>query len=202
VARLRKLRREHGDSGSTLVELLIAMILMGIVSAFVTAAMVDTHKLVRNVDDESQGLADVRNASERLARDLRDARGVLCNPSGTPQALITADPTCAYHLQLWIDYNADYVQESNEVVTWQLVPGAVSGQYNFTRTVNGASQIEAHTIVQQVAFTYDYPPGATTPAPGAAHTTTVNVNMTYDAVLAGGTKSRTVSFSGRLRNVS
>ena len=40
------------------------------------------------------------------------------------------------------------------------------------------------------------------PAPGAAHTTQVIVGMGYDAVLNSGTVTKTVSFTGRLRNVS
>jgi hypothetical protein len=187
----------------TLVELSITILLLGAISAFVGTAVVGTHQMFRIGDDQTRGLEQVKTANERLARDIRDARAVLCNPAGTPSALATADPTCKYHLQVWIDYNSDYAQESNEIVGWQLVPSAKGGHYNLVRTLGGTSQIEASAIVQQVAFTYDVQPGSTIPAPGATTTNLVNVNMTYDALYTSGkTSNRTVSFSARLRNVS
>lgn len=196
-------RRLHGDGGVTLVETLIVMILLAIVSTLVTRAVIDSHKVVRIVDDQTQGLADVRVASERLGRDIREARSVVCNPAGTPSALATADPSCQYHLQLWIDYNSDYAQQADETVTWSLDSSSRPGQYDMVRTVGSAAGVvQARTIVVQVAFSYDVAPLATAPPPGAPHTSVVRVNMTYDANLRSGTQNKTVSFTGRLRNVS
>ena len=201
--RIRKLFEDQ--RGVTLVELMIAMILFAAVGAFTTAAVVGSHQMVRATDDETQGLQDVRVAAERLVRDIRDARSVVCNPTGTDPALVAADPNCVYHLQLWIDYNSNYVQDPGETVTWKLRPvtaadGTPTGHYDLVRTVGGMEQIEAHTIVQQVAFSYDVQPGSTQPAPSAAHTTTVKVDMTYDPLLNNGTGAKTTTFSGRLRN--
>jgi prepilin-type N-terminal cleavage/methylation domain-containing protein len=190
------------DRGVTLVETLVAMILIAVVGTIVLRAVIDSNKLVRITNDQSQGLADVRVATERLSRDVRNARSVLCNPTGTPSALL-ADTACAYHLQLWVDYNSDYVQQTSETVTWNLRTGASAGQYDLVRTVQGGAEVvEARTIVQNVAFTYDLAPGSTAPAPGAAHTSEVNVNMFYDAQVSGGTSTKTVSVTARLRNVS
>lgn len=199
--------RAGSDSGMTLVELSVTVLLMGVIAAFVGTAVVGTHKMFRIGDDQTRGLEQVKVANERLARDIRDARAVLCNPTGTDPALVAADPTCKYHLQLWADYNSDYVQQADETVTWQLqkvmVNGTWNNHYNLVRTVNGSSQVEASAIVQQVAFTYDLQPGATVPAPGATSTNLVNVDMTYDALYTDGDKSnRTTTFSARLRNVS
>lgn len=195
--------RIRGDHGVTLVETLIVMVLLAIVSTLVTRAVIDSHKVVRIVEDQASGLADVRLASERLGRDLREARSVLCNPTGTDPALITADPTCQDHLQLWVDYNSDYVQQVSETVTWRLVPSARPNQFDVARSVGaGASVVQARSIVDRVAFAYDYAPSSTPPAPGAAHTRVVNVDMTYDSNTRSGTSDKTVSFSGRLRNVS
>lgn len=195
--------RRHDDRGVTLVETLIAMILLVIVSTLVTRAVIDSHRVVRIVEDQTQGLADVRVASERLNRDIREARSVVCNPSGTPAALVTADPTCQYHLQLWIDYNSDYAQQVNETVTWSLDDSVRPGQFDMVRTVGaGTGVVQARTIVVQVAFAYDFQPSATAPPPGAPHTSVVRVNMTYDSNLKSGTQNKTVSFTGRLRNVS
>lgn len=195
-------RRRPDDRGVTLVETLVAMVLIGVIGSIVLRAVIDSNKLVRVTNDQSQGLSDVKVATERLSRDVRNARSVLCNPTGTPAALL-ADTDCAYHLQLWIDYNSDYVQQLSETVTWNLRAGATSGQYDLVRKVQGGDDVvEARTIVRNVAFTYDVQPGSTAPAPGSAHTTSVNVNMFYDAQLNSGTTTKTVSVTARLRNVS
>lgn len=196
-------RRLRGDRGVTLVETLIVMVLLVIVSSLVTRAVIDSHKVVRIVDDQATGLADVRVASERLGRDIREARSVVCNPAGTAAPVATADPACQFHLQLWIDYDSDYVQQAAETVTWQLLASARPGQFDLARAVgSGPGVVQARSIVVQVAFSYDLQPTASAPAPGAAHTKVVNVDMTYDSNTRSGTSNKTVSFSGRLRNVS
>ena len=198
---IRRLRGD--DQGVTLVELSIAVMLIGVIGAFVAGAVVGAQKIIRSGDDQTRGMEQVRTAAERLARDIRDARGVLCNPAGTDAAVAAADPSCTYHLQVWIDYNSDYVQESNETVTWQLKTGSMAGHYSLVRSAGGSTQVEASAIVKQVAFSYDYPPASTVSAPGATQTKLVNVNMTYDALYGlGKTSNRTIVFSGRLRNVS
>jgi len=198
---IRRLRRE--DEGVTLVELSIAIMLIAVIGSFVAGAVLGAQKIIRTGDDQTRGLEQVRAAAERLARDIRDARGVLCNPTGTDAAVAAADPSCTYHLQVWIDYNSDYVQESNETVTWQLKTGTAAGHYSLVRTAGGSTMVEASAIVKQVAFSYDYPPASAVSAPGATQTKLVNVNMTYDALYGlGKTSNRTIVFSGRLRNVS
>jgi prepilin-type N-terminal cleavage/methylation domain-containing protein len=198
---ISRLRRD--DAGVTLVELSIAMVLVAVIGMVVSGAVVGAQKIIRSGDDQTRGLEQVRTAAERLARDIRDARGVLCNPTGTDPAMAAADPTCTYHLQVWIDYNSDYVQESNETVTWVLKTGVTPGHYSLVRTAGGTTQVEASAIVKQVAFSYDYPPASAVAAPGATQTKLVNVNMTYDALYGlGKTSNRTIVFSGRLRNVS
>lgn len=195
--------RPSADAGVSLVETLIVMLLLSIVGTLVTRAVIDTHQIVRLTDDQTQGLADVRIASERLGRDVRQARSVLCNPAGTDTALATADPNCLYHLQLWIDYNSDYAQQAAETVTWRLDPSVNVGQFDLVRAVgSGTGTVQSRVIVTQVAFGYDLQPGAVPPAPGSPHTSTVNVDMTYDAVRGSGTSNKTVSFTARLRNVS
>src|SRR5438067_11371440 len=103
---MRLLRRLRHDGGMTLVELMVSMLLMGIVGSLVTAGVVNVVNGLRHTDNENQGLSDVRNVAERIARDVRDARGVY---SGATQS----------QLQIWIDYNSDYrIENSTELVTW------------------------------------------------------------------------------------
>lgn len=195
--------RPRDDGGLTLVELLVAMMLFAIIGTLTLTAFINTQHDYRVAGDQAQGLSDVKVAAERLARDIRDARAVVCDGAAS-------DPTCMRHLQLWIDYNSDYVQESDEIVTWQLVPETAgagvcgpTGHCELQRVVGGTTAVEARTIVTNVAFTYDVPPTTSFAPPiGQPHTTLVNVDMTYNAMTNGGNQPKQVSFSGRLRNVS
>jgi prepilin-type N-terminal cleavage/methylation domain-containing protein len=195
IARLLR-RRGPSESGVTLVELLVSIALMSVVSSLVTAGIVASNRVLRNNDDESRGLADVRKVSERLGRDLRESRSVVCDGAVT-------DPTCQRHLQLWIDDNSDYKQQSSETITWQLQPASADpSHFNMIRSsATGTTAVEARTIVSNVAFTYDYPPGAVAPGATALHTKVVNVDITYDAVVGQSTGQRSITFSERLRNV-
>jgi len=200
---IARYRERRSEAGVTLVELSVTILLLGVVSLFVSGALIGAEKIFRVGDDQTRGLEQVKVGAERLSRDIRDARAVLCNPAGTPAALAASDPNCTFHLQLWVDYNSDYVQQASETVTWQLQPSSSPGHFNMVRTVNGSSMVEAGAMVRQVAFGYDIAPTSSTPPPGAQQTHVVNVNMTYDALYGSGKSSnRTVSFSDRLRNVS
>src|SRR6478609_1899240 len=114
------------DAGMTLVETLVSITLMSVIGAIVLAATVATHRTMRASDDETRGQEDVAVVVDRLSRDIRDARGVVCDGAA-------ADPTCARHLQLWIDYNSDYKQDATETITWKLRPGADGVHYDMVR---------------------------------------------------------------------
>jgi len=201
----RAVRRPHArfgakgakgdDAGVTLVETLVAMVLTMVVGGIVLAATVSTHKSLRVSDDETRGQEDVAVVVDRLARDIRDARGVVCDGAAD-------DPTCITHLQLWSDYNSNYKQDTGETISWKLRKAADGEHYDMLRTTDtGASQVEARTIVRNVAFTYDVPPTASQPAPGETTTKTVTVTMYYDAMTSSGSATRTVTFATMLRNV-
>src|SRR5205823_4769595 len=100
--------RASDDSGVTLVELLVSMMLMAIVSSIVMVATIDSHRIYRSDDDESRGLTDTKTVVERLGRDIRDARGV---DAGATDSQLT----------LWIDSNSNYRRETTEIVTWRIV---------------------------------------------------------------------------------
>ncbi len=190
--------RARQDDGMTLMELLVTIVLMGIISAIVLTAMVSSRRSVTATEDESRGLADVKTVAERLDRDIRDARGVVCD--GAPLADGTADPNCNSHLQLWIDSNSNYKRDSGETVTWSLQPMADAHHFKVIREVgSGTSTVEATSLVVKFAFSYDVQP---TDAYTSTPTRIVNTGMTYDALYGTGTASRTLTFSTRLRNVS
>lgn len=187
--------RLRDDRGMTLVELLVSMVLISIVGVVITTGYMSTLRGIRYDDDEAQGLSDVRKVVERLGRDVRQARSIDAG----------AD---ASQLALWIDYDSDYKKDTNEVVTWRLQAGAEAGHYDVVRSVPGGAEYrQATTLVSQIAFQYfDSAAGSPTTLPltsgTAATVRLVKTEMTYNALLAGGSGDRNVTFATRLRNVS
>lgn len=190
-------RVQVDDAGMSLVEVLVAMALLMAVSSAITAAVVSVAGGLRSTDDEARGLGDVKTVAERLDRDVRDARGVLCD--GAPLADGTPDPDCHSHLQVWIDYNSNYKLDSGETVTWKLAPLSDGHHFQVLRTVGTTSKVEATSLIVNFAFTYDTPP---TNSFTTTRTRTVVTGMTYDAIYAQAAGSRTLNFTTRLRNVA
>ena len=196
----RRLRRAGDrEKGLTLIEVLITLFLLSVVSIIATTALIGANRLLVGARDENEGMSDVRTVIERMGRDVRNARGVTCDGGlADPSDSTSSDPSCNSHLQLWIDYNSDYVMNNDEIVTWRLTKGNDGVHYNVVRVQgNGVagnvpvSQIQASTLVVKFAFTYDTAPPASQ---------VVNIGMRYDSEVGIGTAYRIVAFSARLRN--
>jgi prepilin-type N-terminal cleavage/methylation domain-containing protein len=196
------LRRRLGagtDSGVTLVELLVVMVIVGIITTLLTGAIIQASSNARFNEDEARGLADVRKVVERLGRDVRQARSI--NAGATENELV-----------LWIDENSDFRRQNAEIVTWQLQPSTTSSdQFDVLRTVNGsATYRQATSLVDQIAFSYSAEAaadGTQTPlatpvsVADAEDIRLVTTEMRYDYLTNRGTEVRSVLFSTRLRNV-
>jgi len=190
-------RQPGGDEGTTLIEVLVTSILLTVISGLTFYAFLSASNVVRNTDDESIGLTDVRIVVERMGRDIRNARAVVCLPDTTIDA--AGDPTCAAHLNLWIDNNSNYRLDSGETIAWKLLPKGDGVHFDVVRRNldTGQAAIQATTLVVQFAFGYDVLPTTTATT---SKTTYVKTAMTYDARVGSGVSSRTVEFSDRLRN--
>ena len=197
---LRRLRRD--SRGVTLIELLVTMILMGIVGSLVLSAVIQTQRVITHNDDENRGLQDAKVILDRLGRDVREARGVVCDGGlADPTDPTSADPYCQSHLQVWIDFNSDYIKQDSEVVTWRLQAdpdGVHFDVYRFVGTVSPTKKIEAKSLIVKIAFSYDALDGSGNPV--FDHVQQVLMNMKYDAIVGRGTDIRTVAFAARLRN--
>lgn len=184
----------HQDQGFTLVELLVAMVLIGAVSSLVVGAASQSARTFVHANDESQGLSDAKNVLDRVARDIRESRGVVCDGGlSDPTDPLSVDPNCAAHLQVWIDDDSDYAQDPEEVVTWRLQASGDGEHYDVWRTRGTApGQQVANSLIVKTLFEYD------TPVPTDA--TLVAVTMQYDAITGVGVDLRTAETSARLRN--
>ena len=195
------LQRLRNDTGVTLIETLIVMLLLGVVGSLVTDAVVNSSRNLTHVDDENTGLQDAKVILERMGRDLRDARGIVCDGGLADPAVATSgDPLCRAHLQMWVDSNSDYARQESEVITWRLKGNTDGVHYDVIRTVGSGllgnvavSREEASTLIVNIAFDYD-----TSTQPNDAQV--VHIGMNYDAIVGRGTGFRKVAFSVRLRN--
>lgn len=186
-------RTDRGEAGMTLIELLIAMSLLAVVSGLVLAGVQQAARVMTHNDDENRGLQDAKVILDRLSRDIRQARGVVCDGAG-------GDTYCRQHLQLWIDSDSDYLTDPEEVVTWKLMDNPdgehfdvwrIQGQPPATQT----QKLEASALIVKTLFTYDV--GASVD-PGPARL--VTLKMEYDAIVGRGTDIKQASVSVRLRN--
>ena len=78
--------RARRDSGVTLIELLVTMMLLAVVSTLVLTAVIQASRVLTQNDDENTGLQDAKVIMDRLGRDVREARAVVCDGG-------LADPT-------------------------------------------------------------------------------------------------------------
>ncbi|HET7736639.1 MAG TPA: type II secretion system protein [Nocardioidaceae bacterium] len=182
--------RLSGQAGLTLVELLVTMTLLGVVGTLVTAAVVNASQGLVHVEDENKGLQDAKVILDRMSRDARHARSIVCRTDA-------ADPNCEKHLELWVDKNSDYVPSDDEIVTWQLEPDPDGNHFDVYRVVGtGASatrQRQASTLIVETLFRYET--GKT-----VEQSQLVKMTLTYDAMVGLGTQERQAHFTARLRN--
>lgn len=65
-----------GEKGFTLVELILAIVIVGIIAIAITAAFVPTMKVSVTVDTRKEALQGGRIAMERMLREIREARAI------------------------------------------------------------------------------------------------------------------------------
>jgi prepilin-type N-terminal cleavage/methylation domain-containing protein len=207
--------RLRDSGGMTLVELLVAMTLLGVVSSLVVVGVRDAVRIMTQSDDENRGLQDAKVILDRLSRDIREARGVVCDdPDPAPGApVVDAQglPTrCPDHVQLWIDDDSDYLEDAAEVVTWQLSPNADGVHFDVWRCRGALGtdpcdgdatgverRLQASALIVRTLFNYANAAGVAVEPEDA---TLVRLRMDYDAIVGRGVDVKQASVSVRLRN--
>jgi prepilin-type N-terminal cleavage/methylation domain-containing protein len=187
------LARLRSHRGMTLIELMVAMTLLGVVSSLVLVGVQQAGRILTHTDDENRGLQDAKVILDRLSRDIRQARGVVCDGLG-------GDTYCKQHLQLWIDDDSDYVKDPEEVVTWTLEDNPDGEHFDVWRIkgvspVTPSKRLQASALIVKTLFFYDV--GANVD-PGPARL--VSLKMEYDAIVGRGTNIKEAAVSVRLRN--
>jgi len=185
------------DDGFTLVELMVSIVVLGVLSSIVLVGVIQASRVFIHTDDENRGLQDARVILDRLATDIRQARGVVCDEA------VGGGSRCANHVQLWIDdgggdanYASNYVQEDQEVVTWELTAHADGEHFDVWR-VQGLAEsaprrLQASALIVDTLFRYD--------AAEPEDATLVTLELKYDALADLGVEPRYASVSVRLRN--
>ncbi len=173
----------HRDDGMTLVEVIVAVVLLGVVSAIAQTMVVGTYRASRYSDSDFQGLSDARVALDRLTKELRQAETVYTGSD-------------ASHVQFWVDLNRDGAADPGELITYRAAPvtsatGVASVELRRSVTGTTGYTVLARALTSSTIFTYDTPP------PGTA---LVTVTLTAGLNTKDAAQPRTITTQIRLRN--
>ena len=207
--------RLSDQRGMTLIELLVAMTLLGVVSTLVVVGVSSAVRVLTQADDENRGLQDAKVILDRLSRDIREARGVVCDAPlpgpGDPVVDAQGLPVrCPDYVQLWIDDDSDYLEDAAEVVTWELSEnddgvhfdvwrcrGALGGDPCDGEAIGVERRLQASALIVRTLFNYADAAGSAVEPEDA---TLVGLKMDYDAIVGAGVDVKQASVSARLRN--
>lgn len=101
--------RWRSDGGVTLVEMLVVLLIGGIVATALLAWMTSAVRSANLHRDDDRAVQDLREAHERLTREVR-----------TSSQLLDGSST---ELTMWIDLDWDGTIGEGEVVTWSVTGG-------------------------------------------------------------------------------
>jgi prepilin-type N-terminal cleavage/methylation domain-containing protein len=125
-------KRPARDGGLTLVELLVAMALLGLLGALVISVALAMQRNTTNAQANGDLLHETRLAMERLTRELRQAGRI-------DEVELAAGTASAIGITFFADFDNDRVADLDaadpEVLTYRYTPG--TGQ--LTLTVNDAA---------------------------------------------------------------
>lgn len=85
------LRRQSDDEGFTLVEVLVAILLLGIIGGFVLTSVVQALQVTSETSERTDALTDVQRGLERVSRQIRTADPLEIDPDGDCAGMSTSD---------------------------------------------------------------------------------------------------------------
>lgn len=186
----------HDESGISLVEMLVTTSVLGVASALMLGGLQSANRVLSFADDDNRGLFDAKVVLDRIGRDVRQGRSIVCD-GGLAQLddKSSSDPNCASHLQVWVDYDSDYAEDPDEIVTWRLARSVDGEHFDVIRYQGVGDTIgrtEATSLIVQTLFNYDTSP--------PADARSVTIRMQYDALIDAGTALKDATVTVRLRN--
>ena len=207
--------RLEDQRGMTLIELLVAMSLLAVVSSLVVVGVRGACRDMTPTAAEHRGLPDAKGCGARLSIVIRVARGVVCDAEapepGDPVLDAQGLPVrCPDYVQLWVDDDSDYLEDSSEVVTWELAEnddgvhfdvwrcrGALDGDPCDGEAAGVERRLQASALVVRTLFNHADAAGNAVEPEDA---TLVRLQMDYDAIVGAGVDVKQASVSARLRN--
>jgi prepilin-type N-terminal cleavage/methylation domain-containing protein len=199
---MARLRPRRDETGFTLVELLVVIVIMSVVASAITSVVISTFRIEQRQATLQDVVDDGRISLQRIKRELRAARRV--HEDSGPR-----------NLRFWVDQDQDQVVSPEEQICYlvELLPGATA-QWQISRWTHAVDEddcvegaevptdatrtIVARTLVEPDAFVaYDpVPGGPTDPA-----TREVTIRLVLEVVGARNFGQTTVEGAVRLRNV-
>jgi prepilin-type N-terminal cleavage/methylation domain-containing protein len=181
---VRRLRhRLNAEGGFTLVELIIALTITGIVASATASVLLTSLRAEGFARELRTSMDDGRVALDRIRRELRSARRVYTDST-------------ARTLHVWIDRDQDNLQDTTEQVTFQVRDDPTGPRLVRFTAAAPTPVLVVRNIALADAFAY---PTASTPT---AATRVVTMTFTADVRTTGGPQPITVTDSVRLRNVA
>jgi prepilin-type N-terminal cleavage/methylation domain-containing protein len=201
----------RADAGFTLVELLVAITIMGVVASSITSVVLSTFRVEQHQSTLQDVIDDGRISMQRLRRELRAARRI--HEDSGPR-----------NLRFWVDQDQDQIPTADEEICYRVEPIGASGSQwqivrrtqavdpancapipidvgdpdDFVAPAGGSVQPVARTLVEANPFVrYDPVPGGPTDPP----TREVFIELVLEVVGERNLGQTTVEGAVRLRNV-
>lgn len=137
--------RRPRDAGFTMVEMLVAMVITGVLGSLLLGAALGARKVTDDARANSELTADVRRAMERLVRELRQAGTIL-------QVDLPVTPSAPTAITFWADFDNDNVRDVDaadpEVLTYRYTPS--SGQITLTVDDSDGQAVTTPILAQNV----------------------------------------------------
>lgn len=182
---IRSLHLRDDESGVSLIEMLVVMVIFGAIAAMTTSLVITTQNTYRFNQQLAEANDEARIVFERVRKELRAARRV---NSGAPGAM-----------EFWVDANVDGLQQPAEIVTWQIQPfPGQPGRFQVIRYTDATGSAGARTLAS-VLRNNDPFSGFSSPA---NTTNSVTLRFEYDVDTVRGPQALEVATTVRLRNVA
>lgn len=178
-------RIHEDEKGISFVEMVVAMAISAVVGSLLIGAFSMMSRVDKFTREDSEALADLRTASERFQKEMRQARKIY--------DIVNAPESTSTLVHFWVDYNRDNQQNLEERLIWRLETSS-GGKMRLVRTSEaGGMRIQAVNLISGSSFAY---------APAPPETTVVTLTLRADVSSGDQPSPRTVRTKVRLRNAT